>query len=255
MSDNIFDKVPDLKHSEPVQKTNWEEFKKVVLSRRSVRVYTDEKVPDSVVNECIDMALLAPNSSNLQPWEFYYIKTPELKKQVDLICMNQPAARTAPVIIGCVARTKTWKKHAQQQLDALEQNPQSPKSALMYYKKIVPIAYSLGPLGIFGPFKKIAIFFAGLFKITPRIPTSESEMREWAVKSTALACENLMLAFSAAGYDTCPMEGFDQVRAKKLLKLPGDASVVMFISAGKRAPNGIYGPRIRFHRNQFVKTV
>ncbi|HET8705473.1 MAG TPA: nitroreductase family protein, partial [Pseudomonadales bacterium] len=54
-----------------------EEFRKVVRSRRSVRRFLPDPVPDDVLNECLDLAMLAPNSSNLQPWEFYVIKSPE----------------------------------------------------------------------------------------------------------------------------------------------------------------------------------
>ena len=39
-------------------------------------------------------------------------------------------------------------------------------------------------------------------------------MRRGAVKSTALAAQNLMLAFQSHGYATCPMEGFDEVRLR-----------------------------------------
>ena len=77
-------------------------------------------------------------------------------------------------------------------------------------------------------------------------------MRVWAHKSTALACENLMLAFRAFGYDSCPMEGFDPKRVKKLLNLPKKAEVCMIISAGKRAENGVFTPRIRMKRDKFI---
>jgi nitroreductase len=53
----------------------------------------------------------------------------------------------------------------------------------------------------------------------PRGPYTKSEVELWAAKSTALACENLVLAFRAHGFDTCMMEGFDAVRVSKLLHL------------------------------------
>jgi nitroreductase len=77
----------------------------------------------------------------------------------------------------------------------------------------------------------------------------------WAVKSSALACENLMLAFRAAGYDSCAMEGMDEVRVRRALGLGSDAIVTMVIGAGRRRPGGIYGPRIRLPRERFIKTV
>lgn len=41
------------------------EFRKLVEARRSIRKFSDEKIPDHIVEDCIDLALLAPNSSNL----------------------------------------------------------------------------------------------------------------------------------------------------------------------------------------------
>ena len=75
----------------------------------------------------------------------------------------------------------------------------------------------------------------------------------WASKTVALACQNFMIAMRASGFDTCPMEGFDAVRVTKLLNLPRDARIVMVISAGQRAPNGVYGPQIRFDDSLFIK--
>ena len=38
-----------------------ENFKSVVKSRRSVRKFTDKAIPADVLNDCLDLALLAPN--------------------------------------------------------------------------------------------------------------------------------------------------------------------------------------------------
>ena len=92
----------------------------------------------------------------------------------------------------------------------------------------------------------------GFFKPVPREPTSKSDMKIWASKTCALACENLMLAFRAYGFDSCPMEGLDSKRVAKILNLPSDAFVVMAISAGKRSDKGVYGPRIRFPKEKFI---
>jgi nitroreductase len=66
---------------------------------------------------------------------------------------------------------------------------------------------------------------------------------------------DLIDGFRAHGFDSCPMEGIDQKRVKKLLALPRDAQIPMVIGVGKRAPNGVYGPWIRFNRSLFVKEV
>lgn len=255
MSVEILEKVPDLNWKEPVPDINVEEFRKVVMSRRSIRVFEPTPIPEEVTQDCLNMGLLAPNSSNLQPWEFYWVRTPEVKSELVKICMNQPAARTAAELIVCVARSDTWPIVQQQIIGELSQQPNAPKSALDYYKKIVPMFYRQGILGWYGVAKSILFFFRGMKTPTPREPVSESDMTLWATKSTSLACENIMLAFRAHGYDSCPMEGFDSRRLKKLLSLPRRSSVTMVIGAGKRGKNGVYGPRYRFSRSQFVKII
>lgn len=259
MSDNIFTKAPDTNYQEKKREVSWEAFENILYNRRSVRVYESTPVPDQVVEKCLKAALLAPNSSNLQPWEFYWIHSEPAKKEVAKICLGQPAAATAPVLIACVARTKTWKKNQKRMLEQFKEKEAQgtviPKAAKSYYEKIVPFFYEMGPGGIFGFIKKILFFFRGLKEATPREPTSESGMQLWAVKSTSLACQNLMMAFSAAGYDSCPMEGYDSSRLKKFLKLPSDAVPVMVISAGKRTDKGIYGPRFRFPDSDFIKKI
>jgi nitroreductase len=124
-----------------------------------------------------------------------------------------------------------------------------------FYRRVAPFQYAQGPFSLFGYVKKALYSVVGLARPVPRGPYSHTEMREWAVKSTALAAENLMLAFRAFGYDTCPMEGFDDWRARRALKLPRDATIVMFVAVGKRADNGIYNSRLRFPREQFIHEV
>ncbi|MFT6905307.1 MAG: nitroreductase [Oleiphilaceae bacterium] len=230
------------------------EFVKLVESRRSVRRFTDEPVPDEIVNKCLDLAMLAPNSCNLQPWEFYWIKDTVVREKIVTACMNQNAAKTSQQLIAVVARTDTWRKHCIQQIEEWPDG-EIPKLVENFYRKIAPFQYYQGPLNIFGTAKKALYSVVGLFRPVPRGPNSKQEMATWAVKSTALAAENMMLAFRAFGYDTCPMEGFDAVRANRALKIPKDGQIIMFIAIGKRAENGIYNSRLRFSRDEFIKII
>lgn len=254
---NILTEVPDLNYTERSTYFNPDEFTLLVNNRRSCRVYTNEPVPEEIMNKCLDLALLAPNSSNLQPYEFYWVKSEAKRKQLNEYCLDQSTANTAAEIIVAVSRRDTWKLSRQRMLKAFndQKDIKVSDSAFYYYEKIVPLAYSQGPFGTFGMMKRIYLSITGIFKPTPRQPKSNADMRVWANKSTALACENLMLAFRAYGFDTCPMEGLDQRRVRKLLELPYKAEVCMAISIGKRADNGIYGPRIRFERELFVKKI
>ncbi len=46
----------------------------VILSRRSVRKYTERPVPDEMVNELLQAAMAAPSAGNEQPWHFIVIR-------------------------------------------------------------------------------------------------------------------------------------------------------------------------------------
>lgn len=255
MVDSVFDKPLETTYSEPAVTCDFEAFSQVVHSRRSVRVFTDEKIPDAIVEKCLDLALLAPNSSNLQPWDFYWVKSADKLEKLKEYCLNQPAAKTAPTLIVCVARPDNWQRGQKINIDYFAAQEKVPSSVRSYYHKLVPFVYGNGPLGILAPLKTLAVAVLGLFRVMPRGPFGKSGNLLWATKTVSLACENLMLAFRAAGYDTCPMEGFDEVRVKKLLSLPRGAGVTMIISAGKRAQNGVYGQRIRGAKELFVKTI
>jgi nitroreductase len=253
---NVFQDDIRVESNEKLEAVDPAEFEKVVRNRRSVRVYDGTPVPESVMRKCLELALLAPNSSNLQPWEFYWVRSPEKKAKLAEYCLSQNAARTAAEIVVAVARIDHIHSNARQMLEAFRGSGQPvPKAVLDYYSKLVPVAYSTGPLSLLAPFKWLLFTLAGFTRPVPREPLTRGDLRLWAAKTTALGCENLMLAFSAHGYDTCPMEGLDSKRVKKLLGLPCSATVVMAISVGKRKPEGVYGPRMRFPSSQFLKEV
>lgn len=222
---------------------------RVVQTRRAVRRFTPEPIPEAVLERCLDLALLAPNSSNLQPWEFYVVRSEPLRTQLAFACMNQNAARTAPVLIVVVGRTQSWRVHA---AEILAQWPEAPKIVKDYYGGKVQIFYEQGPLGLYGAVKKLWYAWLGRKRAVPRTPTSWADMRLWAAKTCALAAENLMLALRSEGYDSCPMEGFDETKVCKLIGYARDGFTVMVIACGRRAADGIYQPRLRLARERFV---
>jgi nitroreductase len=247
---------PEFTYTEEVPRIDANEFQKVIDARRSVRLFDGTPVPAEVMEKALANALLAPNSSNLQPWEFYWVHSPEMKKEMVYACLKQVAARTAAELVVITARTKTWRAHAREMADMFKAlKDDSLGAAIDYYDRLVPFVYTMGPMGILGPLKRILFFLRGLSAPIVREPVNRWQLRTWAVKSTALAAENLMLTFMAHGFDTCPMEGYDSKRIKRILGLPRDAVVVMVVAVGRRAPGGVYGPRIRYDAKRFVKKV
>ena len=232
--------------------------------RRSVRVYDAEKSIDkSIVKKCIEQAALAPNSSNMQLWEFYHITSKDVIAKIAPFCFNQNAARTAQQLVVFVSRKDLWKKRAKANLSFLDttfgaNNPKSKQSsrekvARNYYGKIIPFAYA-DFFGILGYFKFLLILVIGLFKPIYR-QVRQSDMRIVAHKTCGLAAENFMISMAAEGYDTCPMEGSDTWRVKNLLGLPFGSEINMIVSCGIRKPEGVYGERFRIPFEDVYKEV
>lgn len=232
--------------------------------RRSVRKYLDTGLDEEKVKNCIRNATLAPNSSNMQLWEFYHITDKETLKKISKACFDQNAAKTAVNMVVFVARRDKWRERAKYNLDFLEDMfdkqekegkdvERRRKVSRRYYKKLMPTIYT-DFLGIVGYYKKILSFFIGLFRPIYR-EVLFSDSRVITHKSVALAAENFMLSMAEIGYDTCPMEGSDTTRVKKILKLPSKAEITMIIGCGIRAENGVYTERFRVPFDDVYKKV
>jgi len=227
------------------------EFFEVVERRRSIRKYSDKAVPSEVMNKALDAALIAPNSSNVQTWQFHWVRSAEMKKKMIKACLDQGAASSAQELLVVSVRPSLWKKTSKDILNAplpagLEEKMK------MYYGQLVPFMYGVQMLA---PVKWLIFNVMGLFKPTPRKPWSLRDREETCIKSAALACQNFMLAIAAQGFDTCPMEGFDESRVKRILNLKFGDRVVMVISVGERVERGVWGVRHRAPREWFVHEV
>ena len=248
-------KTEKKRYFEPApQDIDVENFKKVLTSRRSVRKFTDKAIPADILDDCLDLALLAPNSSNLQPWTFYVVQSADKKKQLVKACLGQLAAKTAAELIICVARTDRIDEMAKKNISDFP-FPEAPKAIKQYYR-FIPYNYKTGYFNAVGHFKKVAFKVARtLDKQLPVTAFNPADAKLWASKTTALACENLVLALRAYGFDSCMMEGFDEPMVRKILNLNDQQYPVMVIGAGERASDGVFFPQYRFERELFIQKV
>lgn len=229
-------------------------FHRIAEERRTIRAFLPDPVPQEVLDRCLDSALRAASSSNLQPWEFVIIKSPEARKRANAICFEQRGPQTAPLLIAIVTHRETQKRHSRFILDTLKERGILRKSQQQYWGRLMPLIYAQGPFGILGCFKKAASRLVSLFRPMHNM-LSLADLRVMTHKSTALAASALMLALKAEGFDSCPMEGFDPWRARKLLRLPRGAEVCMFLAVGKRAENGLWWERILVPREWTVREI
>src|SRR5918993_4618055 len=69
---------------------------KAIRTRRTIRRWTDQPVPDEIVKELLECALWAPSACNMQLWTFVVVTDPQTRKSLgDAV----PFADKAPVCI------------------------------------------------------------------------------------------------------------------------------------------------------------
>ncbi len=229
-------------------------FKEIIEKRRSMRKYDKKHVFDhEAVQRSLELAVLAPNSSNMQLWEFYRIIDPHLKTKVAAICMRQNTAKTASELVVFVTRQDKYKERAQWNLESKKKLnlTKGIEKDIKYYGKQMPIFYKYDLLGFSTLIRFLFTTFAAFKKPFMR-HYSQSDLRTILHKTIALAAQTFMLSMVNEGYDTCPMEGFDEIRLKKLLNLPKIAEIAMVVSCGKGLPEGIYTPRLRVPNEEVI---
>ncbi len=228
-------------------------FDELVQHRRAVRIFDQTHAFDqAVVRRSLERAVLSPNSSNMQLWEFIHVQSPEVLQQLAPLCLGQQAAKTARAVVVVVVRRDLWPQRraavlAQQTAVFKAQTggelTKKHQRLLAYWETHIPQLHRSGA-GVWDALKSIRTWWKGLKKPVMRSVTSKA-MRLSAHRSAALAAQTFMWSVAAEGYDTCPMEGYDQQRVKDLLKLPKGAEISMLVAVGERTDKGVYGPRLR----------
>jgi nitroreductase len=232
-------------------------FDEIIDKRRSNRKFDPNvEVPNEVIQRSLERAILSPNSSNMQLWEFYWIQHPEEKAKYTELCLGQSAAKTAKQIVVFVTRGDLWKRRANWNYEKVKEGIQGEPNKLQqrgldYYSKLMPLAYRSDFLGLWALVRRTISFVMGIRKPFYRMG-GKADQRVTVHKSCALAAQTFMLSIAAEGFESCPMEGFDSKRVKKSLGLPRGAEINMIIAVGKATQEGVWGPRNRVPYNEVV---
>lgn len=87
-------------------------FKELLLSRQSVRRYTETPVEPDKLNQCLEAARLAPSASNSQPWSFIVVDEEPLRTEVskasfsDIKLINKFTMQAPLLIVIVIEKAK-----------------------------------------------------------------------------------------------------------------------------------------------------
>lgn len=219
-----------------------------ILQRRAIKVFDPVSIPREVREQILNAARSAPSSFNIQPYILLWVESPELREQAARLCMGQSPAVTATALVVAVADIGSWRSTISGYQEWMRATGFSTEKILEQEKKTIfaKLFFLQGWFGVLGILKWLILRVINCWKIIGSPPVARQGLFKWATKSTALACENLMIAAEALGLNTCPMEGFDGRRLSKFLKLsPNHHEIVMVIAVGKKSPRHNDSPQWR----------
>jgi nitroreductase len=70
-----------------------------IRTRRSIRKFKDQNVPDDAVEKILTAGIWAPSGMDNQPWRFAVIRDKKLKSQIGKLTIHTKILEQAPVII------------------------------------------------------------------------------------------------------------------------------------------------------------
>ena len=174
-------------------------FKAIEL-RRSVKAYDpDHRLSEAEIEKLLALAMLSPTAFNIQNWRFVVVRDPAMRAEIRKSAWDQAQVTDASLLIVLAADLKAWERTPGRYWENAPQPVQ---------EFIVPA---------------IGQYYAG----------REQVWRDEAMRSCGIAAMALMLAAKEMGYDSCPMDGFDFDAVGKLIELPADHVIAMFVAIGK----------------------
>jgi nitroreductase len=220
----------------------------VILRRRAIRVFDPVQIPAATREQILEAARLAPSSFNSQPYRFYWIESPGIRKTTAHLCYGQSAAATASALVVAVADIGCWRETVAAELNWMRTAGFTPEEVRKHERraKFAKWFYIQGIFNSVGFLKWMILRVVNLWRVIGMAPVSRQGLFKWATKNAALAAQNLMIAAEALDLNTCPMEGFDTRRLSRFLGLSSRYhEIIMVIAVGKKSQQHIDHPQWR----------
>lgn len=184
----------------------------VISSRKSIRRYKPDPIPDEMIDKILESARWAPTGENYQPWRFIVIRDPEIKNRIgDLAKLGSGSRMTAWHCLGETQSRFEKIKDPEKKAEVLR---------FMYTGEVSEFAKQ-APL--------IIAVIGTLMEDSVDVPYDLSA-----------AIENMLLEAHSLGLGACWVHGpvastRDAKKFKEILKIPtgmGEYKVIAYIAFG-----------------------
>ncbi len=205
----------------PIQKS----LAQAIRERRATPSFDGKPIPASDLRQILDAGLNAPSGYNMQPWRFIVVQKEENRAALRAASYNQAKVEEASAVIVACGDRDGWRKDLDEML-RLGRAGGMPEGYAAQASQSVP-----GYLSSF----------------------SDDQMKGWLNKQVMLAFTSMMLMAEVMGYDTAPMEGFEQKKVCELLHLPMSYHVVALLALGTlKGSDKFHGGRFSLSHTVFL---
>jgi nitroreductase len=194
-----------------------------IAQRRATPSFDGSPIPGEDLKKILDAGLQAPSGYNMQPWRFIVVRSEEQKRRLRAASFNQAKVEEASAVIVACGDADGWRSGDLEEMLRLGREGGMPENYAEQAKVNIPNYLSNHP-----------------------------NFAMWLNRHVMIAFTTMMLMAEVLGYDTAPMEGFEQEKVREVLKLPLSYHVVALLAIGHLKGNDKFqGGRFSLARTVF----
>ena len=174
---------------------------------------------------------LAPSSFGLQPWKFYLVRDPEVRKKVREEAAQQPQITDASHLFVLASKVGLSHEHVAEYVEDVKKKRGLADEDVKGYKKMMDD-------------------FVG--------QASKEKLDDWSARQTYIALGFLLSAAAENDIDACPMEGFVPEKMDELLGIREEGYASRALCAvGYRSSEDKTAsmPKIRFDEERVLREI
>lgn len=177
-----------------------------IEGRRSTPSFDASPMPPDDLETILHAGILAPSGYNMQPWRFVVVQSPEGRRKLRAASYNQAKVEEASTVIVACGDMDGWRGDLPLMLQMGREGGMPESYAAQASTSVSQYMSSFTP----------------------------DQMKLWLTKQVTIAYTHMMLMSEVLGYDTAPMEGFEQEKVHEALRLPLSYWVVAMLCIGHR---------------------
>lgn len=171
-----------------------------IETRRAVKQFdSTHKMSEREIEELLSLTMLSPTAFNIQHWRFVLVKDPAIRDAIRAVSWMQSQITDASLLVIICADLKAWEKNPERYWQNASEEVRE------------------------GLVAAIGEYYNG----HPQVQRDET------MRSCGIAAQTMMLAAKSMGYESCPMDLADFDKVAKLIQLPEDHVISMFVAIGK----------------------